>query len=156
MILKRISITIFFIFVKNFFTRMGFGFKDISQDILNNVLNDEDRCLAFIAEEKWRDGFVCRKCGHTNYCKGKKPHSRRCTRCKQEESATSHTIFHGCHLPVTQAFRLAYQVCHNPSISTYELSRQLETRQMTCWKLKKRMLECIETQGTLTVIPPNL
>ncbi len=131
---------------------MSFSLKDISPVNLESLLSDEDACLSFIAGEKWREGFVCRKCGHTNYCDGKKPHSRRCTRCKHDESATANTIFHGCHLPLTQAFRLAYQVCHNPQISTYELSRQLETRQMTCWKLKKRMLECIETNGELRLI----
>jgi two-component system, sensor histidine kinase LadS len=131
---------------------MSLDFKQISPLILEEVLLDEDHCLEFIADEKWRDGFVCKKCGHTNYCAGKKPYSRRCTRCKHEESATAHTIFHGCHLPLTQAFRLAYQVCHNPAVSTYELARQLDTRQMTCWKLKKRMLECIETHGELKIV----
>ncbi|MBW6460199.1 MAG: transposase [Bacteroidales bacterium] len=122
---------------------------------LEEVLMNEERCLAYIAKEKWKEGYVCRKCGHDNYCKGKKPHSRRCTRCKHEESATAHTIFHGCHLPLTQAFRLAYQVCNDPSVSTYELARQLDTRQMTCWKLKKRMLECIESKGRLYIIPSS-
>ena len=131
---------------------MALFFKEISPLIIEEVLMDEDRCLEFIAEEKWRDGFVCRKCGHVNYCSGKKPYSRRCTRCKHEESATAHTIFHGCHLPLKQAFRLAYQVCHDPGISTYELARQLDTRQMTCWKLKKRMMECIESHGELRIL----
>lgn len=126
--------------------------KEISPLDLSRITTDEDSCLAFIAKEKWKDGFVCRKCGHDNFCKGNRPHSRRCTRCKHEESATAHTIFHGCHLPITQAFALAFQVCHNPGISTYELSRQLDTRQMTCWKLKKRMMECIERNGELRIV----
>jgi radical SAM protein with 4Fe4S-binding SPASM domain len=25
---------------------------------------------------KWRKGFECRKCGYTNFCSGKTPHSR--------------------------------------------------------------------------------
>jgi hypothetical protein len=119
---------------------------------MEGLLLDESRLLEFIAAEKWKDGFTCRKCGHNNYCKGKKPSSRRCTRCKHEESATSHTIFHGCHLPLTQAFRLAFEVCNDPEISTYELARQLDTRQMTCWKLKKRMMECIEERGKLQLV----
>jgi hypothetical protein len=131
---------------------MSLDFKQISPLKLEEVLLDEDHCLQFIANEKWKEGFVCTKCGHTNYCTGKKPYARRCTRCKHEESAISHTIFHGCHLPLTQAFRLAYTVCHNPSVSTYELARQLDTRQMTCWKLKKRMMECIETYGELKLL----
>jgi two-component system, sensor histidine kinase LadS len=127
-------------------------FREISLLQLEEVLVDENRCLEFIASEKWRQGFVCRKCGNDNYCNGKKPFSRRCTRCKHEESATSHTIFHGCHLPLRQAFRLAYQVCHDPEVSTYELARQLNTRQMTCWKLKKKMMECIQAHGELRLI----
>ena len=125
--------------------------KQITPVEMDEMTGNEDHVLEFIAGEKWKDGFTCRKCGNTNFCKGKKPHSRRCTRCKHEESATAHTIFHGCHLPISQAFRLAYEVCQDPGISTYELSRQLDTRQMTCWKLKKRMMECIETHGELRI-----
>jgi two-component system, sensor histidine kinase LadS len=119
---------------------------------LEQMLHEEGKILEYLAAEKWRDGFVCRKCGHDNFCTGKKPFSRRCTRCKHEESATSHTIFHGCHLPLSQAFRLAYEVCMDPEISTYELARQLDTRQMTCWKLKKRMMECIKAGGKLEIV----
>jgi hypothetical protein len=126
--------------------------KQITPVEMDEMTGNEDHVLEFIAGEKWKDGFTCRKCGNTNFCKGKKPHSRRCTRCKHEESATAHTIFHGCHLPISQAFRLAYEVCQDPGISTYELSRQLDTRQMTCWKLKKRMMECIQTRGKLEIL----
>jgi hypothetical protein len=112
----------------------------------------EADCLSFIAAQKWADGFICRKCGHTNYCKGKSEWSRRCTRCKHEESATAHTLFHRCHIPITEAFRIAYTVCHDPGISSYELSRQLERRQMTCWKLKSRLLECIESRGQIDLL----
>jgi hypothetical protein len=130
--------------------------KNITPLELDNMTMDEDHLLAFIAGEKWKDGFVCRKCGNDNYCRGRKPHSRRCTRCKTEESATAHTIFHGCHLPLTHAFRLAFEVCRDPEISTYELARQLDTRQMTCWKLKKRMMECIESRGRLELVSAGI
>jgi hypothetical protein len=126
-------------------------FKELDLQGPNAVFDDEEKCLEFIAEEKWKKGFVCRKCGHTNFCSGKKPHSRRCTRCKHEESAIAHTIFHGCHLPVTEAMQIAYSVCGNPGISSYELSRKLDRRQMTCWKFKKKILECIETRGELVL-----
>jgi hypothetical protein len=112
----------------------------------------EDDCLKFLSEQKWAEGFVCKKCGHDNYCKGKTPYSRRCTRCKHEESATSHTIFHRCHIPITEAFRIVYMVCHDPGVSTYELSRQIDLRQMTCWKLKNRLMECIRTRGEIDIL----
>ena len=127
-------------------------FKRLNVKDFSGLFTDEGKCLSYISEEKWKNGYVCRKCGNTNYCTGKKPYSRRCTRCKHEESATAHTIFHGCHLPITEAMQIAYTICGDPDISTYELSRRLERRQMTCWKFKKKIMECIETQGQLTLM----
>lgn len=119
-------------------------FKKLNSEEFNRQFSSAEQCLKVIAEEKWKNGFVCRKCGHDNYCSGKSPFSRRCTRCKSDESATADTIFHRCRIPITDAFEIAYLVCGSPKISSYELSRRLETRQMTCWKFKKRIQECIE------------
>lgn len=113
--------------------------------------SDED-CLKFLADRKWANGFTCRKCGNNNFCKGRTLYSRRCTRCKHEESATSHTLFHRCHIPITEAFRIAYMVCKDPYVSSYELSRQIELRQMTCWKMKNRLVECLEKKGEMDVL----
>jgi len=131
---------------------MPISFKNLDISELDGFFSSSDECLKFLAGKKWEKGFVCQKCGNTNYCKGKTPHSRRCTRCKTEESATAHTIFHRCHIPITEAFQLVYLVCHDPSVSTYELSRLLELRQMTCWKLKNRLLECISSRGEVDVL----
>jgi len=117
-----------------------------------SAFSSDEKCLKFLAEQKWKDGYTCRKCGHTNYCKGKTPFSRRCTRCKSDESATAHTIFHRCKIPLTDAFEIAYTVCKSPDVSSYELSRKLEKRQMTCWKFKKKITECIEKQGEFRFI----
>ena len=119
-------------------------FKSLEVEEFNLQLSTAEQCLKVIADEKWQDGFECRKCGRTNYCQGKTPYSRRCTTCKTDESATAHTIFHRCRIPITDAFEIAYLVCGSPKMSSYELSRRLETRQMTCWKFKKRIMECIE------------
>jgi hypothetical protein len=127
-------------------------FNVIEPGAISSMFDNEDKCLEFLAGEKWRSGFVCRHCGHSNYCKGKKPFSRRCTRCKREESATAHTIFHGCKIPLTDAFKMAYSVCQSPDISTYNLSRLFDIRQMTCWKFKKKIMECIEKKGQLEII----
>ncbi len=128
------------------------AFKKLDLETLNEHFSEEESCLRFLADAKWAEGFVCRNCGNTNYCRGKTPFSRRCTRCKKEESATAHTIFHRCHIPITEAFRIVTMVCHNPEVSTYELSRQIELRQMTCWKLKNRLMECIRSRGEVDLL----
>lgn len=120
------------------------SFKNDKDTVPVQKVELDEVYLKLLADQKWADGFACRKCGHTNYCKGKKPYSRRCTRCKTEESATAHTIFHGCKMPLTEAVELAMKVCSNPQVSSYELSRKMDRRQMTCWKFKVKILECLE------------
>jgi hypothetical protein len=119
-------------------------FKKIEISEFDKLVKDEQSVYELIAAEKWKDGYTCRHCGNTNYCKGKTPFSRRCTRCKREESATAHTVFHRCKLNLHEALRIAYMVCHSPGISTYEISRAMEIRQMTCWRFKKKIMECLE------------
>ncbi|MEI6682743.1 MAG: IS1595 family transposase [Bacteroidota bacterium] len=126
--------------------------KQIDLETLEKKFSSLEDCLQFVADKKWENGFACKKCGHTNFCKGKTPHARRCTRCKHEESATANTIFHRCHIPLTEAFRIVYMVCHDPGISTYEISRQVELRQMTCWKLKSKLMECLKSRGEVDIL----
>ncbi|MEI7896501.1 MAG: transposase [bacterium] len=127
-------------------------FKQLDILELEGFFSTETDCLKFLSEKKWETGFVCQKCGNTNYCKGKTPFARRCTRCKKDESATANTIFHRCHIPITEAFRIVYLVCHDPSVSTYELSRLVDLRQMTCWKLKNRLAECVKSRGEVDIL----
>lgn len=103
---------------------------------------DEESCLSLISDYKWKEGFVCNKCGNTNYCKGKSPLSRRCTRCKKEESVTANTVFHRCKIPLNKAFEIVFTMCHAPAISSYKISSQLEMRHMTCYSFQKKMLNC--------------
>lgn len=123
---------------------LKYSFKGLSTiDAFRAKYNTVEDCLSAIAEAKWQDGFVCKKCGHTHYCDGKTPFSRRCTKCKTDESATAHTLFHHCRINIVEAFEMAYRICCSPDVSTYELSREMNTRQMTCWKFKKRLLDYV-------------
>lgn len=107
------------------------------------IIPDEDTALSLISDIKWENGFVCTSCGSTNYCKGKSLYSRRCTRCKKEESATSHTIFHRCKIPIDEALEIAFLVCNVAAISSYEISRQLDKRHMTCYGFQKKVIGCL-------------
>jgi hypothetical protein len=122
--------------------------KELTTQQLEYLFTSNDKCLEFLADLKWNDGFICRKCENRNYCSGKTPFSRRCTKCKSEESATSGTIFHHCRFDINKAFYIAYNVCKgNEDTSTYEFARKLSLRQMTCWKFKDKLKKAIETSG---------
>jgi len=127
--------------------------KELKQEELEPLFRSDDECFRFLAEVKWENGFVCRKCGNTNHCQGKTPHSRRCTKCKTEESAAAGTIFHNCKFPVHKAFYIAYNVCRGEEdISSYELARRLSLRQMTCWHFKTRIKNALQQMDSLTEI----
>ncbi|NEW81923.1 MAG: transposase [Mariniphaga sp.] len=131
---------------------MGLIFnKEVSEETVEELFVSDEKCLEFLANLKWKDGFTCRKCGNTNYCIGKSSYSRRCTKCKSEESATSGTIFHNCKFPVHKAFIIAYNVCKGKEdVSTYEFARRLALRQMTCWNFKTKIQTALKSMDSLT------
>jgi transcription initiation factor IIE alpha subunit len=125
--------------------------KHLSEKQLEKLFQSDEECYRFLAEVKWENGFKCRKCGNTNYCEGKTPFSRRCTKCKTEESASAGTIFHNCKFPVHKAFYIAYNVCRGKEeISTYEYAKRLSLRQMTCWNFRKKIRQALEEMESLS------
>ncbi len=118
--------------------------EEISPEFAKMLFESEDKVYEFIASVKWSDGYRCRHCNHVNFCRGKQPFSRRCTRCKKDESALANTIFHNLKFPVNKAFYIAYHVCvMGEDFSTYQYADLLGINQMTCWKFRKRIQDCM-------------
>ncbi len=133
--------------------------ENLTQDQLNEFFDKDDKCLDFLVKIKWAEGFSCRKCNNDNFCDGKIPFSRRCTRCKNEESAISNTLFHNIKFPISKAFYITYEVCKNPNgISTYDLALKSGLRQMTCWTFRNKVeskiarLSNLSDNGEITML----
>ena len=116
----------------------------IAEDLkrISLVFKNDKVCMQFLYNQKWSSGFVCPKCGNVNFCKGKKEYTRRCTRCKKEISPTTHTLFHRCKLPLKKAFEIVYLSCKYPDISSYEMSKIMGIRRMTCYHFQKKAKNC--------------
>ncbi len=144
--------SLFYLFLLSDYNKNGVIFKkDLSEKQLEELFQSDEECLRFLAELKWGNGFVCRKCGNDNYCQGKTPYARRCTKCKTEESAAAGTIFHNCKFPIHKAFYIAFNVCRGTdNLSTYEFARRLSLRQMTCWKFKTKIHNALQQLDSLT------
>ena len=125
--------------------------EGLSPEQLEEMFHSDEKCFEFLANLKWANGFICKKCGNDNSCSGKEPFSRRCTKCKSKETATNGTIFHGVKFPISKAFYIAYNVCKGKEdISSYEFGRRLSLRQMTCWNFKTKIEHALVEIGTLT------
>jgi hypothetical protein len=131
---------------------MGKIFNEgLSPEQLEEMFHSDERCFEFLANLKWASGFTCKKCGNDNFCPGKEPFSRRCTKCKSKETATNGTIFHGVKFPISKAFYIAYNVCKGKEdISSYEFGRRLSLRQMTCWTFKTKIQHALIEMDTLS------
>ncbi|MDR3328061.1 MAG: transposase, partial [Prevotellaceae bacterium] len=46
-----------------------------SIEFYKHFQSDED-CYKYIADIKWKNGYVCKRCNNTTYCNGKKPYSK--------------------------------------------------------------------------------
>lgn len=87
-------------------------FYGTSQDKFNKHFTSDDDCFKYLSEIKWNDDtFVCTRCGNTHYCKGHLPFSRRCTKCKHDESPTAGTVFDKLKFSLNTAFHIAFNLC---------------------------------------------
>jgi len=120
--------------------------KELSFEEFSAQYPDQETCYKFLSDLKWAVGYQCSRCANTNYCAGRMPYSRRCTKCTYEESVLQRTIFHNNRIPINKAFYLVYLMYTSKgTISSHQLSEKLDIRQSTCWsysiKVKKAMQE---------------
>lgn len=110
---------------------------------------DDNSCFEYIADTKWTtEDFTCKRCGYDKYCKGKKPYSRRCLRCKYDESPTAGTAFDKVKFSIHIAFHILFKICvRKKGLSTLELSREFGLRQKTCWSFKWKIQQAMKSSG---------
>lgn len=117
--------------------------------VFHDRFHANNDCYKYLSEIKW-DGetFVCKKCGNTNYCNGHLPYSRRCTRCKYDESPTAGTMFDKIKFPLVKAFHIAFRIStRKKGMSSLELSEEYGLRQKTCWAFKRKIQKAMQSSG---------
>lgn len=71
--------------------------------------SDVQECKKYLAEIKWKNGFMCRKCGHCAAQK-RKDFSRICNKCSYIESASANTLFHKVKFGLDKAFIICFEM----------------------------------------------
>ena len=122
-------------------------FSGVNSIKFYNTFNSDDVCSEYISAIKWNaNAYHCKRCGHTNFCKGTRPFSRRCTKCKYDESPTSGTMFDKCKFPLHLAFHIAFKIStKKKGMSSLELSQEYELRQKTCWEFKWKIQQAMQS-----------
>ncbi len=121
-------------------------FKGVNSLEFYNTFRTIDDCYEYLAAIKWENGYTCKRCGNTNYCKGRMPFSRRCCKCKYDESPTADTMFDKCKFPLLLAFHIAFKIStKKKGMSSSELSEEYELRQKTCWEFKWKIQQAMQS-----------
>jgi len=121
-------------------------YQSLSLFEFQKMFPDEQSCMEYLAKLKWPEGFICEKCKHGRYCKGKLEQTRQCTRCGYQATPTSGTMFHKVKFPLLKAFYILYFMSTNKKgISSTELSRKLNLRQKTCWLFRKKVVQSMKS-----------
>ncbi|WP_175404078.1 7TM diverse intracellular signaling domain-containing protein [Mucilaginibacter sp. PPCGB 2223] len=127
-------------------TRARVMSQDVDFSEFSKIYPDREACFKFLSELKWANGYACKKCGNTNYLAGFLPYSRRCTKCRYDESVIANTLFQNSKIPINKSFYMLFLIYSSKgNISSHKLSEILSIRQSTCWsyggKIKKVMEE---------------
>jgi len=89
------------------------------QDLLafaERFKTDND-CKAYLSNIKWKETYICVKCGHTA-SQIRKDYSRTCNKCSHTESSSANTLFH----KVKFGLRKAFFICFEMATTTKSLS----------------------------------
>jgi hypothetical protein len=108
---------------------------------------DDSICYGYLSSIKWpSETFVCTKCKHSKFCLGKQPFSRRCVKCRYDESPTAGTMFDKCKFSLLIAFHITFKIStKKKGMSSKELSNEFELRQPTCWEFKWKIQQAMQS-----------
>jgi two-component system, sensor histidine kinase LadS len=121
------------------------GSKNMDYPEFRKIFPDELTCLRYLEQQKWENGYHCKKCSHDKHHPGKDGFDRRCSRCGYVESPTAYTIFHGVKFPLEKAFYILHLVItERDDLTIDEISQMLELRRNTCWSFKDKVNKIIK------------
>ena len=121
-------------------------FDSILQKTFSERFNCDDDCYRYLAAIKWPgENFICQKCGNTSYHHGRTPYSRRCSKCKRDESVTAGTMFHKLKFPIFTAFQILFRLATmEKGNSSNELAKKFGLQQRTCLAFRYKVQEAIQ------------
>lgn len=124
-------------------------FRGVNAIEFHRRFKDDKDCYEYLATIKWIDEkFSCKKCGNHKYCSGKKPFSRRCIKCRYDESPTAGTMFDKVKFSLLIVFHLLFKMsARKKGMSALELSKEFGLRTMTCWEFKRKIHHSMHSSG---------
>lgn len=117
------------------------AFKSILE--FQNHFNTEEKCRAFLEQQRWGDTPACPHCGSVNvhrFANNDRIFKCREKECRKKFSVTVGTIYENSKLPLTKWFLATYILSvHSKGISSLQLASWLGITQKSAWHLNHRI-----------------
>ena len=82
--------------------------ESITFEEFRTRFSSEDSCWAELFRLRFPNGFICQKCGCTEYYSVRGRNAFQCRACRHQTSVTAGTVMHRTHLPLTVWFWAIY------------------------------------------------
>lgn len=116
--------------------------KTISVFDFFKLFPTEADAVKFVEEQIWPDGPVCPHCGSHRISPKPQRHGHRCKSCRKDFTVRHGTVFEKSRLPLVKWLYAIYLVqTSRKSISSLQLSKELDTTQKTAWFVLHRIRE---------------
>src|SRR5438046_7327669 len=101
---------------------------------------DDDKCRVRLTELRWPQGVTCPRCQSKSISRVIDRYQYDCNQCRYQFSATSGTIFHDTHLPLSKWFLAIYLMTESKKgMSALQMKRTLCVAYETAWYLCHRI-----------------
>lgn len=107
--------------------------------------NSDETAKLYLADLKWKDGYLCRKCGHDK-SQVRKDHSRACNKCSHIESPTAGTLFHKVKFGLRKAFFIAFELSASTrGISARQISKRYGIGYKSAWLFSHKVRNAMKS-----------
>ena len=109
---------------------------------------DEQSCIDYLTEIRWRDSAFCPFCGSHKVYHFKDQRTHKCGDCRKRFSIKVGTIFEDSPIPLQKWFMAIYFLtCHKKGISSVQLGKDIGVTQKSAWFVAHRLREAARTEA---------
>lgn len=120
--------------------------KELDRDSFKSRFGTKRACYQYLADQKWANGYFCKKCNHNKHTRGKQPCSRRCRKCGYDESTTTDTLFHKLKFGIDKAFEMLYEISTSKKgANSIWLAERFGVNQKTAWLFRQKVQKAMES-----------
>jgi transposase-like protein len=120
----------------------------VNQMEFEEKFSTEEKCLHYLINLKWPDGFVCPSCAHNEYWTTKRMQLL-CKKCRHQTTPTAGTIFHKSKKPLGVYFRAIWWIiAQKTGVSATGLQSILGLGSyQTAWEWLHKLRRCMVLPG---------